>query len=149
MTITTGPSTKRVLAAWASNLADWEEGRQCSPSTGDMIADYENIIGKLAVDVSDAFYEKFCEGATLEQLLEFLEECEHVQPHRPTAYYQVIEVPLVRGPAWTVLKWDENERCVGGDHHWLIEATAHKARELYQQGTVLHGTPSSEVLKFV
>lgn len=147
--MTTGPSTKRVLATWANALADWEEGKQCSPSSDDMVADYEQIIGKLAVDPREAFYAESCNGATLEQLLNFLEECEHVQPHQPTAYYQVIEVPLVRGPAWTVLKWDENERCVGGDHHWLIEQTAHKARELYQQGTVLHGATESEVLKHI
>lgn len=63
------------------------------------------------------------------------------------AYYQVVEVPLARGPVWTVLKWDENERCVGGDHHWLVQATANRARDLYQRGVVEHGATESEVLR--
>lgn len=136
----------RVLAKWASNLADWEEGKACSPSTGDMIADYEQTIGKLAVDPSDAFYERSCEGATLLELLKFLAECEHVQPHRPTHRFEVIQVNGKQ--LWTVLKWDENEQCVGGDHHWLNRDVAHRARIAYERLPELHGAPESEVIKY-
>ena len=136
----------RVLAKWANNLADWEEGKACSPSTGDMIADYEQTIGKLAVDPSDEFYNRSCMGETLLGLLEFLSECEHVQPHRPTVRFEVIGIPGRN--VWTVLKWDENDKCVGGDHHWLTPAAAHRAQVAYQRLPELHGQPESEVIKY-
>ncbi len=136
----------RVLAKWANNLADWEEGRACSPSTGDMIADYENIIGKLAVDPSDEFYNRSCMGETLLELLEFLTECEHIQPHQPLMRFEVIQVGTAQ--LWTVLKWDENNMCVGGDHHWLNREVAFRALAAYQRLPELHGQPESEVIKY-
>ena len=81
--MTTGPSTKRVLAEWSNMLADWEEGKQCSPSSSDLVDAYERIIGELAVDPREAFFEFCCGGASLEEQLDFLAECEHVQPHTP------------------------------------------------------------------
>ncbi len=83
METTTGTSTLRVLAEWANMYADWEEGRQCSPSSSDLVDAYERSIGELAVDPRDLFYEMSCDSATLEQLLDFLANCEHIQPHRP------------------------------------------------------------------
>lgn len=82
-TVTSGTSTLRVLAEWANMYADWEEGKQCSPSSSDLVDAYERIIGELAVDPRDAFYPLGCESATLEQQLDFLANCEHVQPIRP------------------------------------------------------------------
>lgn len=139
-----GTSTLRVLADWANAYADWEEGLQCSPSADDLVRLYEERIGQLAVDPREAFYAKQCEGTSLEELVHFLAECEHVQPHQPATRYEVIQVNGRQ--MWTVLKW-EDDHCVGGDHHWLIEATAHRAADLYRRGAVDHGAPEELVLR--
>lgn len=78
----TGPSPLRAIARWATAFAEWEEGRAHSPSATDLVLYYQEEVGELAVDPTDAFYDMQCHGATLEELAQFLAECEHVQPHR-------------------------------------------------------------------
>lgn len=136
-------SNKRVLAAWANAFADWEEGVTTSPSGADLIRLYETIIGKLAVDPEQEFFDRMCDGDSLEGLLDFLDQCEHVQPLQPIVRFEVIQVNGKR--LWTVLKW-ENDHCKGGDHHWIYQETAKQAQVLYTRVPELHGMSETTVL---
>jgi len=57
---------------------------------------------------------------------------------------RVPDVPGVRPVTWTVLQY-VNDKCLGGDAHWLSEEAAQKARTVYHHHPPAHGDPEDTV----
>ena len=54
--------------------------------------------------------------------------------------YEIVKGQTASGwDWWTVVAYDENATCVGGDKHWMSEELAQRAQTVYEQGLIPHG----------
>lgn len=53
---------------WTEAYEEWQRGEACSPSTSDLLAYAERILGRRSAITEDALFDMDCDGASLRRM---------------------------------------------------------------------------------